>query len=293
MIEIDPLKQSKLIESDVNVSSQESQLKSFLQLFTGFLVGLIILVSSVFLIADLLVTFMPDAAEDKIHLFLADRLNKPIQSEQGRKSPQDLAIENYLLAIVNKLKVPTRLASAPITIELLNSQEINAFAAPGYRLYVTNGFYNSAGSENELAMILSHELGHLDLRHTFKKTVRNLSVLLLSFILSQEQALSLAENITNSIALGYSRKQEDESDFYAIDLYSRVYDKNSSEALRFYERMSSQEGLEAKATAYFSTHPLTTKRLKLLKERARELGMEDKGIIRKKILKRAVGSSSR
>ena len=68
MIEIDPLKQSHLIESEVNVSSKDSQLKSFFQLFTGLLVALLILTSALFLMADVMVMFIPDSWEDRIHL---------------------------------------------------------------------------------------------------------------------------------------------------------------------------------------------------------------------------------
>lgn len=48
---------------------------------------------------------------------------------------------------------------------ILNSTDINAFAAPGGFIFVTTGAIKQMENEDELAGVLAHEIGHVNLRH--------------------------------------------------------------------------------------------------------------------------------
>ncbi|HLY72773.1 MAG TPA: M48 family metalloprotease [Planctomycetota bacterium] len=48
---------------------------------------------------------------------------------------------------------------------VVNSTDINAFAAPGGFIFVTTGALKLMENEDELAGVLSHEIGHVNLRH--------------------------------------------------------------------------------------------------------------------------------
>lgn len=48
---------------------------------------------------------------------------------------------------------------------VLNSPDINAFAAPGGFIFVTTGALKLMENEDELAGVLAHEIGHVNLRH--------------------------------------------------------------------------------------------------------------------------------
>lgn len=48
---------------------------------------------------------------------------------------------------------------------IVNSPDINAFAAPGGFIFVTTGALKLMENEDELAGVLSHEIGHVNLRH--------------------------------------------------------------------------------------------------------------------------------
>jgi beta-barrel assembly-enhancing protease len=49
--------------------------------------------------------------------------------------------------------------------QLIDSPEVNAFAAPGGFILVTSGLYRLLGSEEELAAVLAHEIAHVTLQH--------------------------------------------------------------------------------------------------------------------------------
>ena len=48
---------------------------------------------------------------------------------------------------------------------LLDSDAINAFSAPGGRVFITRGLYQLSASDEKLAGILAHEIIHIDERH--------------------------------------------------------------------------------------------------------------------------------
>ena len=52
---------------------------------------------------------------------------------------------------------------------LLNSKEINAFTVPGGNVYFFKGLLDKLDSDDEVAAVLAHEIGHCAARHTIKK----------------------------------------------------------------------------------------------------------------------------
>src|SRR5437879_1720413 len=57
----------------------------------------------------------------------------------------------------------------PWTFRVVNTTDVNAFAIPGGHIYVTRGLIEHATSYNQLAGVLGHEIGHVDLRHTARQ----------------------------------------------------------------------------------------------------------------------------
>jgi predicted Zn-dependent protease len=50
-------------------------------------------------------------------------------------------------------------------VEILDSDEINAFATPGGHIFLTRALAECAASEDELAAVIAHEIAHIQLRH--------------------------------------------------------------------------------------------------------------------------------
>ena len=49
-----------------------------------------------------------------------------------------------------------------------DDNSVNAFSTPGGYVFVTSGLVRDLGSESELAWVLGHEIGHVDLEHNLK-----------------------------------------------------------------------------------------------------------------------------
>jgi predicted Zn-dependent protease len=125
--------------------------------------------------------------------------------------------------------------------QVLDSEEINAFAAPGGLIMVSRGLLRCAKSEDEVAAILAHEIGHVVLEHGLKAIQNSrLTSALTSTALAAGQTLGPSElreltatfgdsigDITNKlITSGYSRDQESEADHQAVIILGRAgYDR--------------------------------------------------------------------
>lgn len=161
---------------------------------------------------------------------------------------------------------------------------VNAFALPGGRMVFSAGLIENAGSADEVAGVLAHELGHVALHHPEAAIVR---VYGLQMFLSLFTAGQGAENL-GSIAgvlavLQYSRAAEADADAYAVQVmekakvdpkglqtfFTRLLKKKSSgETGKKTDDSTSFSKRIEPFTELFSTHPGTDDRIARLKPRA-------------------------
>ena len=103
---------------------------------------------------------------------------------------------------------------------LIDSDEVNAFTTPGGYVYFYRGLYDKLQTDDEIAAVLAHEIGHCSARHVVKKFQAALGYsLVTSYVFSggrEELALRVAkmgaDALINLGMLAYSRKDEYEAD---------------------------------------------------------------------------------
>jgi len=157
---------------------------------------------------------------------------------------------------------------------LLDSDEVNAFAAPGGFIFVTRGLYQSCRTEEQLATVIAHEVGHVTLRHGLAaiKTSR----LTEAFAIIGTEAVkeftgadlakiteafagTIDDIIDQMVSLGYSRRQE-----YAADAEAgRIAYRAGYNPAGLAEFLGTLRAKSAKADkkGFFSSHPPTGDRL--------------------------------
>lgn len=160
---------------------------------------------------------------------------------------------------------------------VIDSEERNAFATPGGYIFVTSGALEQMRDEAELAGVLGHEIGHVSARHMVKalnihgvdrSAGAGLASLVGGATASVRGALqqSLARATEMLLQRGYAAADELEADEIGLFLAAMGgYDAGGLE--RFLRRVGS---FEPGATAA-SSHPLHSKRMKLLAEGRRSL----------------------
>src|SRR3989338_7364504 len=98
---------------------------------------------------------------------------------------------------------------------VIEDKELNAFSIPGGYTYVNTGLLEKA-SDDELAGVISHEIGHVVARHAVKHLQAVLGfniVMAIAFNKSEAVDLYRAVNIMYQlVSLGYSREDERQAD---------------------------------------------------------------------------------
>ncbi|MCU0689435.1 MAG: M48 family metalloprotease [Phycisphaerales bacterium] len=91
-------------------------------------------------------------------------------SEMGGKVP-DAEANNYVIEVGRALAATTegQNPQLPWEFSFINSNDINAFALPGGKVFITRGLVSKMTSEAQLASVLGHEVGHVTARHTAER----------------------------------------------------------------------------------------------------------------------------
>ena len=153
---------------------------------------------------------------------------------------------------------------------------VNAAALAGGQLFVTTAFLAEVESENELAFVLGHELGHLSARDGVRSLGRGIFVLLGSLVLNlghEGGGPDVIGYTLNLNRLNYSRSQEYAADEYGLESVVRHYGHGAN-SLDFFKRLAARK--EAfpeelvRASEYFQTHPLTANRIEQLEAIAQQ-----------------------
>ncbi|MEM7062910.1 MAG: M48 family metallopeptidase [Cyanobacteria bacterium P01_B01_bin.77] len=163
-----------------------------------------------------------------------------------------------------------------LQIHILDEPIPNAMVIPGGHVFVTTGLLEDIETENELAFVLAHELGHFENRDALRGLGRSLVFLSLSSVLGLS-GVQLPSMLTGSVTLAdlhYSRDQEQQADVYALEIMHERYG-HVAHALDFFERLNEQEldlGVADRLLEWQSTHPLTESRIDYLEALATERG---------------------
>jgi hypothetical protein len=106
----------------------------------------------------------PNIFSDQQEQWLGDAMSD--QVERQYKPLQDVAQNAYLQRIVTHLLAVLPHTDIQFHVLLLDSSEVNAFSLAGGRVYITRKLVANAHSEDEIAGVIAHEMGHI-LTHQF------------------------------------------------------------------------------------------------------------------------------
>ncbi|MCE8020951.1 M48 family metallopeptidase [Halomonas sp. MCCC 1A11036] len=147
-------------------------------------------------------------------------------------------------------------------IHVFESEQANAFALPGGYMGVNTGLFDVAVSQDQLAAVIGHEVGHVLARHANERVSTQTSTQLALSVLSSAAGMRGpgGEQLMGALGLGaqygillpFSRRHESEADIIGLRLMAEAgFDPRAS--LELWDNMSAQGG--ARPPAWMSTHP--------------------------------------
>jgi len=112
---------------------------------------------------------------------------------------------------------------------VLDSDDINAFATPGGHVFITRGLIRCCRTEDALAAVLAHEIGHIQLRHGMKAIEKARMTEALS-VLAQESAKSLGSREVAQLTQAFGGVISDITSTMINNGYSRSYEYQADAA---------------------------------------------------------------
>ncbi len=158
--------------------------------------------------------------------------------------------------------------------KLVKDNQINAFCMPGGKIVVYEGLLKLVSSDDELAVVLGHEVAHAVAKHSNERLSQQLMTQYGAQILTQalskksaaiQQAGSAIYGLgaQYGLTLPFSRKHESEADYMGLVLMTMA-GYNPSVAINFWQKMSASGG--ANVPEFMSTHPSDATRINDIKK---------------------------
>jgi predicted Zn-dependent protease len=196
----------------------------------------------------------------------------------------DPLIEEYVSNLTYKIAATSELTDHRLAFLMIDSEVLNAFAAPGGVVGVNAGLFLYAENEGEFASVLAHELAHISQRHYARniEEARNnrlpsMAGLLASLIIGAaaggeagQAALMTTQAIGIDNQLRFSRSNEEEADRIGIrNLYNAGFDPDDMSGM--FEHMLRESSFSQRPPEFLSTHPLDERRVADSRNRANSM----------------------
>ncbi|PTV96204.1 peptidase M48-like protein [Halanaerobium saccharolyticum] len=198
---------------------------------------------------------------------VAERLYKDLDEEYRITEFRAGSLEYETLKRLEANVVADKFKDEEFKVHHIDDQTINAYYIGDGNIMLFEGLLQKLSTENQLAGLIAHEMGHAVEEHLTEDLERNLGLSLLNLLFNHftdndyQTMTNVAQNL---IANGYSREQEQESDIYAVDLMMRSgYDpKGLIELMQIFKENSNN----FKLLEFTQTHPIPESRIEYLKE---------------------------
>ena len=135
-------------------------------------------------------------------------------------------MHRYVSLVGTALAQGSTRPNLPWTFIVLDTDGVNAFAAPGGYVHITRGVLALIKNEAELAGVLGHEIIHITEKHTVRAIQKNQAVQMgAAETLSGSAALMdrvVAAVYDNIVERGFGRAEENESDEQGVALANKI-----------------------------------------------------------------------
>lgn len=207
---------------------------------------------------------------ESMEIEMGKEIDSGIRQEYGLYN--DPRMTDYVMQVGDKLVPFTHRPKLEYHFAILDTPVENAFAAPGGYIYITRGLLAMINSEAEMATVLSHELGHVNARHSAHQITRSILVTL-GIVLASELSEDIKKIAPISMIaaellfLKYSRNDEYQADELGVQ-YALKTGYAAGEMVSFFnslQRLTASAG-GIQLPNFLSTHPMTPRRIERIKE---------------------------
>ena len=200
-----------------------------------------------------------------------DKQHSPHQFSEDYGVSQDQALNQYVAGVGNAMAGKSHRPDMPYRFQAVNANYVNAYAFPGGSIAATRGILLEVESEDELAALMGHEIGHVNARHFAERQAQGtlLEIVAATATIAaaskSPQYGELAQLIGNvgggALLAHYSRDNEREADALGLEYMSKA-GYNPEGMADLMDMLNSQSKSKPGALELmFATHPMSSERL--------------------------------
>lgn len=233
----------KALSGNVNVSRTHP-----LAEFAWLVGGLLTLVAVIYLVFWLVAEMVAPRVPVEVETWAGNHLLGRVVTSRNP------ALQRRLDALLAVLPPDSPLHRYDFSVSVVNNGEVNAVALPGGHITVFSGLLQEVRSENELAMVLAHELGHYARRDHLRGMGRGLGLTLtLAAVFGKDsRAADIAAKLFTGMEMHYSRQQEAAADAFGLQLLVARYG-HAGGATDFFTRLAGKG--EGRLDYLLASHP--------------------------------------
>lgn len=242
--------QPRLADGDVNIP-KHSQFAEFLYMIFGLAAIIVFFYVLLGFAVDYLAPHVPQSMENKLSSSFMKSFNVKGNEKAVRK----------LQSLTDSLSLHTQ-SKRKFKVYIIPDDQFNALAAPGGNILVFAGLLKQVKTENELAFVMAHEMGHFENKDHLKGLGRGIVLTFIStlFFGSDSAVTNLVTKVMTSASLKFSRDQESAADLFATGILEKMYGHVSG-AVSMLSKFEPFDTKMPKFFYYFTTHPYYTDRI--------------------------------
>jgi septum formation protein len=175
----------------------------------------------------------------------------------------DIDVNERVSQIAKRLQEVCDRKELLYSVQVINKDEVNAFALPGGYIYVYKGLLDKVDNDDQLAGVIAHEFGHITAKHAMKRLQASYAYTILQVLSATTGNAQMIPGIDlafASILTGYAREDEFQADRLSVK-YMEKAGYNPQEMVKFLEKLQAINAKEPiRRYSYWRTHPFTSQR---------------------------------
>jgi predicted Zn-dependent protease len=211
-----------------------------------------------------------------------------MQVHSSLRTVRDPMLKYYVTVQLEALAQYSELREKVLQVVLIDSPQVNAFAAPGGVVGINLGLFLYASDVHEYSSVIAHELAHLSQRHfargieeqqaqmlpTLAAMIAAIAVGMTTGADAGIAAISASQSMAQSNYLRYSRSRETEADRIGLNtLVNAGMDPDGM--ARMFDSMNRAYRFTTKPPEFLLTHPLSETRIADARTQAQQYPKRD------------------
>ncbi|MDR3054710.1 MAG: M48 family metallopeptidase [Zoogloeaceae bacterium] len=245
------------VPHEVNVS-EKTPLRDFLRLALGTCLLTVAVVMVVFFATRLFAPKIPFRYEAALNEAVARQFTHNNAASACQKA-SEAALQTLADELARTMALPPEMR---VHVHLRQDAEPNAFATLGGNVMLNRGLLTHIQSENALAMVLAHEIAHIQHRDPIVSIGGGVAVaVLFSALMGNSDGGALVGWAIGLTQMSFSREQESAADEAALAALQKRYGYTNG-ADEFFTYITQKHPEISRIPAFLSTHPTPPERVK-------------------------------